>query len=126
MKKTILPLAALAVAAMLGACKPEPKVLDDRAPDPLAEAKKKAPKVVLPPPVKASVTFRCKDNSLVAVDFFQGDQLANFRGPPESTPVQLKAEEAGKPFTNGTITLAGNATAITVDQPGKDTLSCHV
>lgn len=126
MKIRLLPLAGLATLALLGACKPEPKVLDSRAPDPLAEQKAKAPKAVLPPPIKSSASFRCKDNSLVYIDFFQGDTLINLRTVQEGAPTQLKAETAGGPFTGNGYTVTGDAKEITLEQPGKDKQSCHV
>lgn len=126
MKTISLPLAALAVAATLGACKPEAKVVDNRAPDPLAAEKAKAPKAVLPPPIKANAVMRCKDNSLVYVDFFQGDTLVNFREKETDTPVQLKADAPGEPFKGNGITVTGTPKSITLDRPDKGEVTCRV
>lgn len=126
MKMRILPIAGLATLALLGACKPEPKILDSRAPDPLAAEKAKAPKAVLPPPIKSSATFRCKDNSLVYIDFFEGDTLLNLRTVKDGVPTQLKAEAAGKPFTGGGFTVTGNDKGIMLTAPDKGEQSCRV
>lgn len=122
----ILPIAAAAAALSLAACKPEPQVIDTRAPDPLASELANAAPVELPPAMKASVSFRCKDNSLVFVDFFQGDKQANLRTKKDGAPIQLKAEEAGQPLTAEGYSLTGDQENITLKQPGKDELSCHV
>ena len=51
----------------------------DANPDPLANTLASAPKVELPPAIKADKTLRCKDNSLVYVTFFEGDKQAVVR-----------------------------------------------
>ena len=70
----------------------------------------------LPPAVAATVTFRCQPgNALRFVDFFQGDKLANLRIAKDATPIQLKADEAGKPYVGGGYTLTGNAKSATIE-----------
>lgn len=124
-KKLLSPL-ALAGAFALAACgSSEPEVLDSRAPDPLAAEKAAAGPVELPPAIRASATFRCADNSLVYVDFFQGDMMANFRTEQGGTPTQLTAPAAGEPLTGGDVTLTGTAERITLTQPGKGEQVCN-
>lgn len=123
--KTPLILAASALALVsLAACKPQAQEVDTRAPDPMAEALRNAPKVELPPAVKASVTFRCKDNSLIFVDFFEGDKLANFRAKKDGPITRLTAAEAGQPFAADGYKLTGTPKSVTVEQPGKGSLAC--
>lgn len=124
--KHLLPLAAAAAALSLAACQNEPEVVDTRAPDPLASELANAPAVELPPAMKGSVSFRCKDNSLVYVDFFQGDKLANIRTKKDGPPTALKAENAGDPLTAEGYSLKGDMENITVTVPGKGEQSCHV
>lgn len=128
MKKPLLPFVAVLALLPLAACNSQPKteVVDTRAPDPMDTALRNAPKVELPPAIKSSVSFRCQPgNALVFVDFFQGDKLVNFRATKDGMPKQLKAEEAGKPFTNADgIKVTGTSKSVTVEQPGKGTLTC--
>ena len=125
MNMRFLPVAAVALLA-LAACKPEPEVIDDRAPDPMATALKNAPAVELPPSIKANVSMRCQPgNALVFAEFFEGDKLvavATEKGGPKT---RLTAPEAGQPFTaEGGWTLTGNSKSATVVIPGKGTLTC--
>lgn len=118
MKKTLLPVAAVALLA-LAACENKPETVDMTAPDPMAEQLKNAPKAELPPPVEKTVSFRCQPgNVLRFVDFFQGGKMVNYRAEKDAMPVQLKAPEAGQPFTNGTVTVTGTAASITVEEAG--------
>ncbi|WP_448658685.1 hypothetical protein ACPVPU_14540 [Sphingomonas sp. CJ99] len=124
MKNLSLLAVAAALAATLSACNSEPEVVSSRAPDPYAEARKKAGPVELPPSIRESVTFRCKDNSLLYVDFFNGDQQVNLKTEPTATPVQLKAPAAGEPFVAEGYALSGTAKSVTVTLPGKSEQSC--
>lgn len=128
MKKLLLSLATASVALALTACgEPEPEVVDSRAPDPLAAEKAKKGPVELPPSIRASVSFRCEDNSLLYVDFFNGDKLANIRlDKKDGLPTQLRAENAGDPYTGSDYTLKGDEKNVTLTKPGGGTLSCHL
>ncbi|APR54275.1 hypothetical protein [Sphingomonas koreensis] len=126
MKMRLLP-AAVAIALLpLAACKPEPEVVTDTAPDPMATALKNAPAVELPPAIKATVSMRCQPgNALVFAEFFQGDKLVKLRTEKNGKPTDLKAPEAGQPFTaEGGYKLTGNEKSATVELPGKGSLSC--
>jgi hypothetical protein len=120
----------LLTAALLGlaACNQQPstEVLDSN-PDPMATELANAAPVELPPAIKADKTFRCKDQSLAYVTFFQGDKQAVVRTEQGGTPTTLKAPEAGQPYTaDGGWTLTGDEKNITLTSPGKPAQSCHV
>ena len=124
MHKTSLSIFAATAMLSLAACgSNEPEVLDGRAPDPLASQIANAAPVELPPAIAARTTMRCGDNSLVYVDFFQGDELVNFRAEEGDAPTALEAEAAGQPYTNGEITVEGNAQQVSVTRGGS-TLNC--
>lgn len=127
MHKTSLKILAATALLSLAACggQAEPEIVDSRAPDPLASQIANAAPVELPPAIRARATLRCADNSLVFVDFFQGDLLANFRTEQGAPPVQLTAEEAGQPLSGGGVTVTGTPQQITLEQPGKGTLTCR-
>ncbi|MFL9841389.1 hypothetical protein ABS767_10480 [Sphingomonas sp. ST-64] len=126
MNMRLLP-AAIAIALLpLAACKPEPEVVSERAPDPMESQLANAAPVELPPAIKASVSMRCQPgNALVYAEFFEGDKLVKLRTEKGGTPTDLKAPEAGQPFTaDGGWKLTGSSTSATVEIPGKGTLNC--
>ena len=124
MKAILLPIAAVA-ALSLAACENKPETVTSTAPDPMASQLANAAPVELPPALRASKTFRCKDNSLFYVDFFQGDKQANVRAEANGTPIQLKAENAGDPLTGGGYTVVGDEKSITLTAPGKGSQKCN-
>ena len=122
--KNLLLIAAASVAMM--ACQKETI-------DPGAEKKEiaaanaaKAPKVVLPPSISATKIYRCKDNSVVHIDWLSDNQSANLRAGEATVAVQLKAAAAGAAMTAEGYSLTGDAKAptITLTRPGKDAQSC--
>jgi hypothetical protein len=118
--------AAAALALSLGACKEtKPTVVDTTSPDPMASQLANAAPVELPPAMTASVTFRCKDNSLAYVDFFKGNTQANVHPTKGATAVVLKADKDGDPLVGGGYTLTGNQDAIKLTKPDGTTLDCH-
>lgn len=126
MKHPLLSFAAVAAFALSACGQQAPEELDTRAPDPLASQLANRAPVELPPPVKASVTFRCKDNSLVYIDFFEGDKLANFRAKQGDAPVRMTAPAAGEALTaEGGYKLTGTPKRVELTQPGKPAQTCN-
>ena len=123
MRTPLLAASAVALLALAACHKKAPQVLDTN-PDPMASVLANAKPVELPPSIKASVTFRCKDNSLVYVDFFSGDKQANLKTDKAGTAIHLTAVTAGDPLTAEGYTLNGTPKAITLTQPGKGELTC--
>src|SRR3546814_4569954 len=74
--------------------------------------------------VKDSPSYRCKDNSVIYVDFLADDVSANLRTARDATPVALKAAAPGEPFKSGDYELVGSAPSVTATVPGQDTQSC--
>lgn len=124
MNKALIATATLALFT-LAACQNQPEVVDSRAPDPMEKALANAAPVELPPAVAQSVTFRCRDNSLAFVDFFQGNRQVNFKTERDGTPTMLRSETEGGPFTANGITVTGTPTSITLAQPEKPELTCR-
>lgn len=122
-----LPITAAALAILsLAACKPAPQVVDSTAPDPLRNKVDAAPKKELPPSIAATVTFRCQPgNTLLYVDFFQGDTMAVLKTERDGQPVVLKAEAAGQPYVGAEGSrISGNAKAASVVVKGGAARSC--
>lgn len=124
-----LPILALATAVLLplAACNTKPKA-DTATTDTTNEtAVANAAPVEMPPAIKADKSFRCKDNSLAFVTFFEGDKQVVLKDKAEDTGTVLKAPNAGDPYVaNGGYKLTGDDKAVTVTRPGKDAVSCHV
>lgn len=123
------PLFALVAAALLplAACNNQPKT-DAPADNAAVENTAAAAPVELPPAIRAdNKSFRCKDNSLAFVTFFEGDTQAMVRETQDGAPTLLKAEKAGDPLTaEGGWSLTGNEkTGITLTRPGKAAITCR-
>lgn len=116
---------AIAAAAALASCNKQEKAAAAAENAAAAEAAATA-NIVLPPAITASKTYRCKDNSLVYIDWLADNLSANFRAGETETPVQLKAAAGGEPMVAEGYSLSGDATAtsITLTLPGKGTETC--
>ena len=125
-----LTLTALSVLA-LAACEQETIVAGER-PDPMADELANAAPVELPPSIAASKTYRCKDNSLVQIDWLAQDKGAYVHGEGQAqTHLKPAAPVEGQPTSTdltaeGGFVLKGNASdsTVTLTLPGKDAQSC--
>jgi len=72
----------------------------------------------------ASRTYRCRDNSLVFVDFFTNN-TAQLRTSRDGTPTVLTAAGGNPPYTAPGFSVSANSDNISLTAPGKGTLSCH-
>ncbi len=113
-----LSLIAIAAAA-LAACNNETIVANEQ-PDPMADELANAAPVELPPAIAASKTYRCKDNSLVRIDWLHGGKGAYVHGDGQAQ-THVKPAEAveGQPASTdlvaeGGFVLKGDATASSV------------
>lgn len=121
------PLIAIAAAALvsLAACENKPEEVSGVAPDPMASQLANAAPIELPPSIAASKQMRCGDNSLVFVDFFQGDKQVQIKTAKDGPGTMLVAPNAGEPFVaEGGYKLTGNSKAATVVTPGEGTRTC--
>ncbi len=126
--QSIRSIAAASLGAsllLLGACSNEPEVVDAN-PDPMKEQLAKAKPVELPPAIQASRTYRCKDNSLVYIDFMSNNTaiVRKEKGaePPLAT---VTAETAGGEYKSADgYTVSGNSQQITYKSPTGGSQSC--
>ena len=126
MRHTPLLFAGAALVA-LSACnnRPSAEAVGPES-DPATNQAAKAAPVELPPAIRAEQTFRCKDNSLVYVTFFEGDKQALIRTEPNGAPTTVRAANAGEPLTaDGGYSLTGTTESITVTLPGKGEQTCR-
>ncbi len=123
--KYYLPLITAAALSLLSACNQndEPEVVGGPA-DPMAQQLANAAPVELPPSVKESHQYRCKDNSLIFVDFMSDDKTVNLRTEKDGAPTKLVAANPGEPFTAEGYSVEGAGKQITVTLPGKAALNC--
>ena len=126
MQKThFLAVASIAASITLAACNSEPEVVTINEFDPMAEALKNAGPVEAPPMIAESRTYRCRDNSLVYIDFYTNNTAAvrTERGqPPVAT---LTAEGGNPPYIAEGYSVSANAEEISYTAPGKGTQTCH-
>ena len=120
-------IAAASIAAFLSlsACKNQPEVVDTN-PDPMKDELAKAAPVELPPAIQASRTYRCKDNSLVFIDFMSNNTaiVRKEKGaePPLAT---VTAETAGGAYKSADgYSVSGNSQQITYSSPSGGSQSC--
>lgn len=116
---------AAAALLSLAACNQKPEEVSGVAPDPMASQLANAAPVELPPSIAASKQMRCGDNSLVFVDFFQGDKMVIVRTKKDGPATTLKAPNAGEPFVaEGGYKLTGDSKTATVVTPDEGTRTC--
>jgi hypothetical protein len=120
----IFAAAPLFVLALLAACSSEPENVVVNDVDPDAAQIAAAPPVQLPPMMTGSRTYRCKDNSLVYIDFFN-DNTAMYKTKKEDTGgTKLTSEGEGKPYTAEGYSVSANSDNISLTAPGKGSTTC--
>jgi len=118
-----LSAALFASTLLLAACDTKPETITAGNDDPDAAALNAATPVSLPPMVTQSRTYRCKDASLVYVDFMSNN-TALYRSEKGGTPTTLSAPEAGKPYTAEGYSISGDGPQVEIGAPGKPAQSC--
>lgn len=118
---------ALSAAILLAGCGKPTTITAGQPVDPQASQIAAAPPVKLPPALLSSKSYRCQDNSLVYVDFFNDGTTANIKTKKNGTPTALTAPAAGQPYVGDGYTVAGSATdkTIKITLPGKKEQPCN-
>jgi len=124
--KLKLSLIALPMLLAVSACgNDKPEVVGGGPGDPMADQLNNAAPVELPPMVKKSKTYRCKDSSLIYVDYMSDDKTMMIRTEKEGVATKLTADETGKTFkADGGWSLTGAESEVSVELPGKGALTC--
>jgi hypothetical protein len=112
--------AAAATLLSLGACNSNPEAEVVNQYDAQAAALRNAAPVVLPPAILASRAYRCSDNSLYYVDFYNNN-TALIRTTQEGMPTSLTSADGTAPYTGEGYTVSANANNVRINN-----LSCHV
>ncbi|MFC7536587.1 hypothetical protein ACFQPG_04315 [Sphingomonas sp. GCM10030256] len=128
MIRTPLLLTLAAAAALAGCDQGSHTIVQNGPPDPMANELAAAPPVELPKPIVASHSYRCKDNSLVYIDWLAENSGANVRTEKTSASTPLKPGADGKPpFTaEGGYSVSGSVedASVTIALAGKEGQSC--
>ncbi|MEO8175072.1 MAG: hypothetical protein ABI626_00260 [Sphingomicrobium sp.] len=116
----------LGAAAALAGCDKQDHTINSGIPDPMANEISNAAPVELPPAITASKIYRCKDNSVVYIDWLGDNKSANVRGDKNGTATHVVAPEAGKAMVAEGYSLTGSSSAgsVTLARPGKGSQSC--
>jgi uncharacterized lipoprotein NlpE involved in copper resistance len=113
-----ITLVAIAAAAALAGCNNESQAEADAANEAAHNAANA--NVKLPPAIVASHKYRCKDNSLVAIDWLSDGTANSARVTPEGgTAVTLAQAEAEGPYTAEGASLSGDPKAQSVTYKGQ-------
>ena len=118
----LLAAASVAASLLLSACKNEPEVVDTN-PDPMKDELAKAAPVEAPPMIQASRTYRCKDNSLIYVDFYTNN-TARAKTTKEGQATTLTSTDGKAPYTAEGWSVGANSPQTTIAAPGKGAQSC--
>lgn len=128
MNRIPLLLTLLAAAALAGCDNSDQTIVQNGPIDPMANELANAPPVELPKAIAASHSYRCKDNSLVYIDWLADNSGANVRTERNSASTPLKPGADGPPFTaEGGYSVAGTMEdgSVTITMPGKPSQSCR-
>jgi len=114
----------MAAFVFLGACSSEPEVVGGPV-DTQAEELKNAPAVQLPAAIRESKVYRCRDNSVVYVNFLT-DGNANVRSVEDEPPsATLIRQSPDGPLTGNGFTLSGDGDTVTFASPDVPAQSCR-
>ena len=115
------------VAALAGCSNEDHNLVSGGPDDPMANQLANAAPVELPPSIAHSKIYRCKDNTVVYVDWLSDNKSANLRTEKNGSATQLKAAEPGAAMTaEGGYSLSGSSTAASVSltRPGTGSQTC--
>ena len=119
-KPLLLAAAASAALFTLSACNREAEVVGG-PPDPQAEELANRGAVQAPPMITSQRQYRCADNSLYVVEFYNNNTATIRVGNAQAAATILNAGEGGAPpYTAEGYSLSGNGDRVTIN--GK---SCH-
>ena len=113
-RKSLLPLALVATLAACNQAAEEPAA--NNSANAVAE-------VVLPPSIVASHKYRCKDNSILSIDWLSDGKANSARLTPEvGAPVTVAQAEKDGDYTAADATLKGDPKATEITFNGQ---SCN-
>ncbi len=127
MNRTLCSTLLVAAAALAGCDQSDPSTTASNLANDQANAANAAAPLQLPPSIAHSGIYRCKDNSVVYIDWLSDNKSANFRAERNAAPIQLIGPEAGQKMIGPEgYGLIGTATggSITLERPGMGSQVC--
>jgi hypothetical protein len=113
-----LTLIAVAAAAALAGCDKQDHTIQAGPADPMANVSNAD--IKLPPAIVGSHQYRCKDNSIVAIDWLSDGTAYSARVTPKGgATVALAQVEAGGPYIAEGASLTGDPQAASVTYKGQ-------
>jgi hypothetical protein len=113
--RAALLIMGLSALALTQGCKPKPAV---------DNSQNEVTPVILPPSISASSIYRCKDDSLISVDFFADGLTANLRTTKDGPIHHLAAAASGQPFDGDGYSLSGSGKTVQLTTPTSPVQSC--
>ena len=127
MNRTLCSTLLVAAAALAGCDQSDHNLTATGPYDPQANAANAAAPLELPPSIAHSKIYRCKDNSVVYIDWLSDSKTANFRAEKNASPTQMVAPEVGQKMVGpegysraGTFADA----SVMLERPGKGAQAC--
>ena len=126
----ILAVAAATLLTLAACEQKQPEVVGGPAEDAVTKEAKNRPAVTLPAAIKTSKVYRCKDKSVVYVNYLDDNVSANVRDKEEEPPaVTLKAAAPGEAFigvppAGEGFKLVGSGNEVTYTSPDSGTQVC--
>jgi hypothetical protein len=82
--------------------------------------------IVMPPAIESTKSYRCKDNTVVYIDWLNDKKTADIRASKAGSASRVVSAEAGKPMTAAGYSLTGtkDSASVTVERPGMGSQSC--
>ena len=113
MTRTLTIIALVASAALAGCDSADHTIVSEPGgPDPMANTVANAGPIELPPAIAASKTYRCKDNSLVSIDWLD-DGTARIKAEQAGAGTTVTPGAEGSPLTGdakaASVTLNGQS-----------------
>ncbi|MDZ7588986.1 MAG: hypothetical protein U5J78_07610 [Parasphingorhabdus sp.] len=140
MKRHIIMLTPLALLALAGCGQSREEKAEAAKQAEVAAEEQAAETMMAPPPITSQGVYRCKDNTIVYVDFLGDNVAANVRvGEKSGVPTNLTAPAPAEPAADGaaapaasgelvsadgTMKLTGGGKEITLTLPGKSAQAC--
>jgi hypothetical protein len=120
MIKTSFAMLMVAAAALAGCNQSDHNLTAEGPYDPRANLTNSSAPVVMPPSIVASHPYRCKDNSVVSIDWLSDGTVNSARATPKGgTAITLSQAEAGGAYTGEGSSLSGTPQDKTITYGGK-------